>query len=187
VDSNYIAFVVDTSGSMRDPMTDSLYDYVMRKFDEVLAAYPEAKGVQFLDADGRFIVGRAGQWLPDTPATRQAAASMLRRYGIFSNSNPVPGIRNAIRALHDKDDEEMKMGIYVFGDEFTETADQALAGLDRLNPADEDGKRKIQINAIGFPHLLGSGFFMGQSGLKFANLMREVTFRHGGAFIVTID
>ena len=81
----------------------------------------------------------------------------------------------------------MKMGIYVFGDEFTETAEQALDGLNRLNPADEAGKRKIQISAIGFPHLLGSGFFMGQSGLKFANLMREVTYRHGGAFIVVID
>lgn len=187
VESNYIAFVIDTSGSMRDPMTGALYDSIMQKFGEVLSAYPEAKGIQFLDADGRFIVGRAGEWLPDTPAARQTAASLLRRYGIHSNSNPVPGIRNAIRALHDKSDEEMKMGIYIFGDEFTETAEQALEGLDRLNPADEDGKRQIQISAIGFPNLLGSGFFMGQSGLKFANLMRELTFSHGGAFIVVID
>jgi len=187
VDSTHVAFVIDSSGSMRDPGFGTIYEHVLRKFEEVLASYPEIKGVQFLDADGRYILGRSGQWLPDSPQTRQAFISLIRRYDIHSNSNPVPGIYRAINELLDKKDEEMKMCVFVLGDEFTETAEVVIDRLDRLNPADDDGKRKVVINAIGFPHLLGSGFFMGQSGLKFSNLMREITFLHGGAFVATIE
>ncbi|RME69694.1 MAG: hypothetical protein D6781_08055 [Verrucomicrobia bacterium] len=187
VESNYVAFVIDTSGSMRDPQTEMLWSYVVRKFEEVINAYPQVDGVQFLDADGRFILGRANGWLTDSPATRQAMIQAVRRYPIFSNSNPVPGIIRAIRTLYDPKDETMKMGIYVFGDEFTETAESVLARIDRLNPPDENGKRPIVINGIGFPNLLRAGFSLGQSGLKFANLMRELTQRHGGAFIAVTD
>ncbi|BET68919.1 hypothetical protein ASA1KI_38370 [Opitutales bacterium ASA1] len=187
VESNYVAFVIDTSGSMRDPRTDMLWDYVFRKFDEVIRAYPEVKGIQFLDADGRFILGRASGWLDDSPSTRQAILQAVRRYQIFSNSNPVPGIVRAVRTLHDPSNPDMRMGVYVFGDEFTETAESVLDRLDRLNPPGEDGKRPITINGVGFPNLLRSGFSLGQSGLKFANLMRELTNRHGGAFIAVTD
>src|SRR5690606_8422320 len=141
------------------------------------------KAVQFLDADGRFILGRGDGWIPDSPETRSAVIQAVRRYGIASNSNPVPGIVRAIRSLYDDRNEEMKMGIYVFGDEFTETSESVLERIDRMNPPDETtGKRPITINAVGFPNLLRAGFGLGQSGVKFANLMRELTQQHGGAF-----
>jgi len=183
VESNYVAFVIDTSGSMRDPMSEMLLGYVTRKFQEVLEAYPQVKGVQFLDADGRFILGRGDGWIPDSPETRTAVIAAVRRYGIASNSNPVPGIVRAIRALYEEDNKDMKMGIYVFGDEFTETAEAVLERINRMNPKDENGKRPITINAVGFPNLLRASFNLGQSGVKFANLMRELTQEHGGAFI----
>lgn len=187
VESNYVAFVIDTSGSMRDPQTDVLWTYVLRKFEEVINAYPEVKGVQFLDADGRFILGRSRGWLTDSPSTRTAILQAVRRYQIFSNSNPVPGIVRAIRTLYDPNDSEMRMGVYVFGDEFTETADSVISRIDRLNAPGENGKRPVTINGIGFPNLLRSGFSLGQTGLKFANLMRELTQRNGGAFIAVTD
>jgi hypothetical protein len=182
--SNHVAFVIDTSGSMRDPNTELLLGYVTRKFQEVLEAYPQVKGVQFLDADGRFILGRGDSWIPDSSETRHAVIAAVRRYGIASNSNPVPGVVRAIRALYREDDPEMKMGIYIFGDEFTETSEVVLERIDRMNPPGPDGKRPITINAIGFPNLLRAGFSLGQSGVKFANLMRELTTIHGGAFLV---
>lgn len=187
VESNYVAFVIDTSGSMRDPNTEQLWSYVLNKFEEVIRAYPEVKGVQFLDADGRFILGRAGGWIPDTPETRTAILQAIRRYQIFSNSNPVPGIERAMRTLYEPDNADMKMGIYVFGDEFTETSEKVLEKLDRLNQPNAEGKRPITINGIGFPNLLRAGFSLGQSGVKFANLMRELTQRHGGAFIAVCE
>jgi len=187
--SNYVAFVIDSSGSMRDPTTERIWRIVLRKFEEVLDAYPQVEGIQFFDADGRFILGgRADEkWLPDTPETRSAIKQALLRYSEYSNSNPVPGIVRALRTLHDKDDEKMKMTIFVLGDEFTGTADAVLRRLDELNPKDKDGKRAVTINAIGFPTAIKMGFSMGNTGVKLANLMRQVTYQHGGAFIALED
>jgi hypothetical protein len=187
VDSNYVAFIIDTSGSMRDINTEALEPVVIQKFAEVLAAYPELKGVQFLDADGRFILGRTGTWIDDTPATRKAVLDAVRRYQIYSNSNPVPGMVRAMRTLYDAENKEMKMSVFVFGDEFADDPQGILDRFDRLNPKDEKGKRPVRIHGVGFPHLLTSAFSLGQSGVKFANLMRELTSRHGGAFIAVME
>jgi hypothetical protein len=190
VGSNHIAFVIDTSGSMRDPNTGLFWPAILEKFTDVLEAYPQIKGIQLLDADGRFVFGGRGasaQWLPDSPEVRNALRLALARYDNFSNSNPVPGIYQAITRLHSPDDPEMKMAIYILGDEFTGTADAVVRRLDQLNPADENGDRKIVINAIGFPTAVRYHLSPGNTGLKYANLMREVTYQHGGAFIALRD
>ena len=183
--SNYVAFIIDSSGSMRDPGSERIWPIVLRKFDEVLNAYPQIEGVQFLDADGRFILGGRSdeKWLPDSSETRNAIKQALYNYSEFSNSNPVPGIVRALRTLLDPSNEQMKMTVFILGDEFTGTADAVLRRLEELNPRDKDGKRKVVINAIGFPTAVRMGFSMGNTGVKYANLMREVTYQHGGAFI----
>ncbi|MFO1450845.1 MAG: hypothetical protein U1F61_21990 [Opitutaceae bacterium] len=189
VGSNYIAFVIDTSGSMRDFNSGQLWPIVIRKVEEVLDVYPQVDGIQILDADGRFVLGERGgaQWLPDGPETREGIKRALRRYDVFSESNPVPGIFRALRLLHDPTNEKMKMGLYIFCDEFTGTADTVLKRVDDLNPADENGKRKVVINAISFPTTIRFDVSMGNTGLKVANLMRELCFQHGGAFIALQD
>ncbi len=187
VENNYLAFVLDTSGSMRDPNSGYLWPIVVNKIEDVLEAYPLIDGIQVFDADGRSIIGQGGRWVPDSPEIRERVKWAVRRYGIFSNSNPVPGIIKAIRTLYVEDDPDMDMGIYVFGDEFTGTADAVLRRIDQLNPMDEEGKRPVTINAIGFPNVIRYSFSMGQTGLKFANLMRELTYDHGGAFIAVND
>jgi hypothetical protein len=113
----------------------------------------------------------------------------LRRYDQDTVSNPVPGVYNAIRFLFDKENPKMRMGIFVFGDEFnsSDSADQVIARLDQLNPADPEGNRKIVINAVGFPTTIRYQFSMGNTGLRFANLLRTVTYLHGGAFIALQD
>lgn len=189
VGSNYLAFVVDTSGSMRDPNSGQIWSIVIRKIEEVLDVYPTVEGIQVLDADGRFIFGeRSGaQWLTDSPEVREGIKRTMRRYDIYSESNPVPGIFRSLRTLYDPKNEKMKMGIYIFGDEFNGTADAVIRRLDELNPADENGNRKVVINAVAFPTTIRFDFSMGNTGLKMANLMREVCFQHGGAFIALQD
>ncbi|MEO7412091.1 MAG: hypothetical protein ABIZ81_01935 [Opitutaceae bacterium] len=189
VGSNYIAFVIDTSGSMREFNTSQLWPIVVRKIEEVLEAYPTVDGIQVLDADGRFILGERGgaQWLSDSPEVREGFKRALRRYDVYSESNPVPGIFRALRVLYDPQNEKMKMGIYIFGDEFSGVADAVLRRLDELNPADDLGNRKVVINAITFPTTIKFDFSMGNTGLKMANLMREVCYQHGGAFIALQD
>lgn len=190
-DSNYIAIVIDTSGSMRDPNHGGLWPIVIRKVDELLDSYPELKGLQLIDGDGRFIMGRSARgtegWIKDSKEVRDSIKRYLRRYDQDSISNPVPGIYNAINFLYDKENPEMKMAIYVFGDEFIDTADQVIARLNQLNPPDENGNRKVVINAIGFPTTIRYTFSMFNTGLKFANLMRTVCYQHGGAFIALQD
>ena len=184
VESNYIAFVFDTSGSMRETTTDQLNEMAMAKIQNVLDSYPEIKGMQFLDADGRFMLrGTPGIWLQDTPETRLGAMRVLANYPTFSNSNPVPGIFRAIRSLYQPDNKEMKMAVFVFGDEFTGQADPVLARLETINPRKEDGDRPVSINAVGFPTVLRYPLMGAHTGMKFANLMREVAYKHDGAFI----
>jgi len=193
VGSNFLAFVVDTSGSMRDPNFGGLWPVVIRTIETVLDAYPNVQGIQLIDGDGRFILGRRASgtagWLPDSPQTREAIKRTLRRYDQDTVSNPVPGIYNAMRFLFDKENAGMRMGIFVFGDEFNspQSADEVIRRLDELNPANEQGARAVTINAVGFPTTIRYQFSMGNTGLRFANLMRTVTYLHGGAFIALQD
>jgi hypothetical protein len=193
VGSNYIAFVIDTSGSMRDPNSGGLWPIAIRTIEAVLDVYPSIAGIQLLDADGRFVLGRRGAgtagWLPDNRDTRDAIKRILRRYDQDTVSNPVPGVYNAMRFLYDKENTQLKMGIFVFGDEFnsSDSADVVIRRLDDLNPADENGVRRVTINAVGFPTTIRYQFSMGNTGLRFANLMRTVCYLHGGAFIALQD
>ena len=182
--SNYIAFVFDTSGSMRDPMSGRLYAATLTKIAEVLESYPSISGMQFLDADGRYLLrSPPGQWIPDDPSLRTTVLEALARYPVFSSSNPVPGIIRAIRTLHQPENPEMRMSVFIFGDEYTGTAEPVLAQLERINPRGEDGRRRVTINAVGFPTVLRYGLTADHTGMKYANLMRELTYRHDGAFI----
>lgn len=191
VGHNYVAIIIDTSGSMRDPNHGGLWPIVIRKVDELLDSYAELKGIQLIDGDGRFILGRRGQgtdgWVADSREVRDQIKRSLRRYDQDSISNPVPGVFNAIKFLYDRENPDMKMAVYVFGDEFIEVADPVIRRLDELNPADENGNRRVTINAVGFPTTIRYTFSMGNTGLKFANLMRTVTYQHGGAFIALQD
>jgi hypothetical protein len=194
VGNNYIAFIIDTSGSMRDPNHGGLWPIAIRTIETVLDVYPNVEGIQLLDGDGRFVLGRGrgsgtAGWLPDTRETRDSIKRILRRYEQDTVSNPVPGIYNAMRNLFDKDNEKMRMGIFVFGDEFnsSDSADAVIRRLEELNPADENGNRRVTINAVGFPTTIRYQFSMGNTGLRFANLMRTVTYLHGGAFIALQD
>src|SRR5262249_53429790 len=96
IGNNYIAFVIDTSGSMRDPNHGGLWPIAIRSVESVLDAYPNIEGLQLLDADGRFILRRPGTgsagWLPDTPDVRDEMKRRLRRYDQDTVSNPVPGV-----------------------------------------------------------------------------------------------
>ena len=194
IGSNYIAFIVDTSGSMRDPNHGGLWPIVIRTIETVLDSYPNIEGIQLIDGDGRFVLGRKNSsgtaaWLPDSPDVRAQIKSRLRRYEQDTVSNPVPGVLNAMRFLFDKENTNMRMGVFVFGDEFNspDPADKVIRTLDELNPPDENGNRRVVINAVGFPTTIRYQFSMGNTGLRFANLMRTVTYMHGGAFIALQD
>ena len=188
VANNHLIFILDTSGSMRDPGTGKIWEFIVTKFEETLKVYPIVDAIQVMDADGNFMIRTSrGQWLPDSSGSRSGIMRAIRNYAHHSQSYPVPGIIRAIRFSKEKDeiDSNRKGGIYIFGDEFTQTAEKVLHRIEQLNPADEEGNRHVTINAVGFPQVIKYERHFTRTGLKFANLMRELTYIHGGAFIGT--
>jgi hypothetical protein len=178
VDSEYIIFVIDTSGSMQRFAWPTL----RRKMDEVLNAYPKVKGLQIMNDEGVYMFGHyAGKWIPDTPARRQAIRERLASWNAFSNSSPVEGIEAAIKTFWSAD---KRISVYVLGDEFTgDSIDQVLDEVDRLNRKDASGQRKVRIHGIGFPTLFSQSQFPEQTGTRFSMLMRVLCERNGGAFV----
>ena len=120
--------------------------------------------------------------MDDSPETREFMVRSVRLYPYESDSNPVPGIVRAIKLLGEPDNKDMKMGIYVFGDEFAGKSDKVLGPLLKIN-RNKDDEVISRINAIGFPNMINQTLSLGHTGLKFANLMRELTYAHDGAFV----
>ena len=176
VDSEYIIFVIDTSGSMQ-----SKWDWAERKLSEVLDVYPTVKGLQIMNDNGRFMFQQYGKtWLPDTPQLRQSIKNTMRQWAPFSDSDPSDGISYAIQSFWAPD---KKISIYVFGDEFQGNSMQAvLNDIDRINIEDENGNRLVRIHAVGFPYSFG-GSRIPQSSQRFAGLMRLLCERNGGTFV----
>lgn len=189
----HLAFVIDTSGSMRNPNRGALWPAAIRALDAALDLHPQLVGLQLLDGDGRFILGRRGMgasaWHAVTPELREQIRRVLATYDQDTVSSPAPGIYNAMRFLHDRDAPDVKMGIYVLGDEFNaaEPAGVVLDRLDALNPRDAHGRRAVTINAIGFPTTIRYQFSMGNTGVRFANLMRLIAHAHDGEFAALAD
>jgi hypothetical protein len=177
VDSEYIIFVVDTSGSMQ-----GVWKRVVEKVSQTLDAYPKVKGMQIVNDMGQYMFEHyAGKWIPDTPARRKAVLTRLESWAPFSNSSPVEGINVAIRTFAARD---KKISIYLFGDDFSgnEAIDDVLATVDRLNVRDAQGNRLVRIHAVGFPVQIGQ--VLGRSsGARFANLMRALCEENGGTFV----
>jgi hypothetical protein len=178
VDSEYIIFVIDTSGSM----FNYAWPLVVRKMSQVLDAYPAVKGMQVMNDMGQYMYSQyAGKWIPDTPARRSAIISRLSSWNVFSNSSPVEGIERAIRVFAAPD---KRISIYVFGDEFTGSSiDDVVRTVDRLNPPDGRGDRPVRIHAVGFPTVFTVAGAGETTGIRFSTLMRILCRRNGGTFV----
>lgn len=186
-DATHVAFIIDTSGSMRNQITKQLHHGVVQQIREILDSLPEVKSIQFLDTSGNYMMRtQARHWLPDTPGLRSQALNQILNYPILSVSDPEPGIRRAFRDLRQGVGSDEHMSLYVVGDDFRGNTQNFLIQLDRLNPRNPNtGKRPVSISAIGFPTLVNP-FQIGapQGNTRFANIMRETAEAHEGVLIL---
>jgi hypothetical protein len=179
VDSEYIIFVIDTSGSMQAKWT-----WAEDKLAEVLNVYPRVKGLQIMNDNGSYMFQQyGGTWIQDTPQIRESIKARMRQWQAFSDSNPADGIVYAIETFWSPD---KKISIYVFGDEFQGgSMESVLRQIDSINVEDAEGNRRVRIHAIGFPYN-----FTGtppQSSQRFAGLMRVLCERNGGTFVALTE
>ena len=177
VDSEYIIFIVDTSGSM----LRGAWPLVVKKVEEVLRVHPKVKGIQVINDMGRYMYSSyAGRWIPDTPARRKAVIARVRTWKSFSNSSPVEGVLYAVTKYFKKD---KRISLYVFGDDFSSgSIDRVLRQIARINEKDESGKPRVRIHTFGFPVLFMSE--IGKSNrTRFAHLMRLLAEQNAGSFV----
>lgn len=177
VDSEYIIFVIDTSGSMQQ----GAWSEVVAKVEEVLNIYPNVRGIQVMNDMGDYMFrGTQTQWIEDTPSLRQRIITRLRTWNIYSNSSPVEGIETAIAHFYDAD---KLISIYVFGDDFQgRSVEHVVDRIDQVNVADEQNNRRVRIHAVGFPVYFDAGY-TSASVTMFTLLMRELSYRNNGSFV----
>jgi hypothetical protein len=179
VDSEYIIFIIDTSGSM----ANHTWSLVVQKMAQTLNVYPQVKGIQIMNDMGQYMFDRyAGKWIPDTPGRRKAILERLATWDAFSNSSPVEGVTRAIQAFAAQD---KRVSIYVFGDEFTGSSiEDVLRTVQRINRVNPDSPPRVRIHAIGFPVVFLAPEAPSEfTGVRFATLMRALCHENGGTFV----
>jgi hypothetical protein len=179
VDSEYVVFIIDTSGSMQR----EAWPLLVAKVEETLKVYPQIKGMQFMSDQGVYLFSQyAGKWIPDTPARREAAVKAMRTWAAFSLSSPEVGIRTAVRTFYEED---KKISLFVMGDEFSGDNMNGVVGeVDRANRVQaKTGGRLVRIHGVGFPTIQDGVGGLGPTLINFATLMRELCHRNGGTFV----
>ena len=77
VDSEYVIFIVDTSGSMQQ----FNWNRAIQKLTETLDVYPQVKGIQIMNDNGSYMFQQyRGRWIPDTPGRREAIINTCLLY-----------------------------------------------------------------------------------------------------------
>ena len=169
VDSDYVIFIIDTSGSMR-----SIWGTVMQTIENILDIHPRVRGFQILNDNGFYLIsGYRGKWITDTPKRRNSVLNAMRSWNAVSNSSPVEGLEVALKTYARK---RGKISVYIFGDDFTGSSyDAVMRTLGQLNTDKISGAPIVRIHAIGFS--------AGGVPDRFGVLMREVAAKNNGVFI----
>ncbi|MEH6755712.1 MAG: hypothetical protein V7788_16300 [Alphaproteobacteria bacterium] len=169
VDSDYVVFIIDTSGSMQ-----AIWSRVTSEVENIINIHPRIKGFQILNDNGTHLVsGYAGRWIPDTKARRDSVIRLFRNWKSASNSSPVEGLEVALKRYVNPN---QKVSIYIFGDDYTGSSyDTVIRTLRRANANRITGKPLARVHAIGFLSPTSNG--------RFETLMREVTRQNNGTFI----
>lgn len=181
VDSEYIIFVIDSSGSMQAGAWSTVVDTV----EDTLKIYPGIKGIQVIDTDGYYLDKKySGRWIPDTPGNRRRVLSGVRNMRQARNSSPRRGVQKAIENFYKPG---LKISIFILGDDFDEdrkTIEQVASFVDGINTSDEFGNRLVRIHAVAFPVHVGR---FNDRFVRFSQLMRVLCERNGGTFIALTE
>ncbi len=171
VDSEYIIFVIDNSGSMQ-----SVWPTVKAKVKETLDVYPRIKGIQVFSSSGDYLLrGTARRWIPDSRSSRAQIVRAMENWP-GSASNPTEGIVTAITTFYAPD---KRISIFVFGDDFQgRVVEGVIRQIETINKPDGRGSRLVRIHGVGFPTGEASANPAG-----FAAFMRALSDRSGGTFV----
>jgi hypothetical protein len=169
VDSEYVIFIVDTSGSMR-----RIWARLLSEMNNILDTHPKVKGFQVMNDMGTYLMKKnRGGWIQDTPAIRRNVLLIMKGWSSYSNSSPVEGLQVALKTYAKPG---ASLSIYILGDEYNGGSyDPVIKSLNRLNTDKISGDRIARVHAIGF--------VSGARTDRFSTLMREVARQNRGTFL----
>ena len=172
VDSEYLCFVVDTSGSMQ-----IVWDLVTKELERFWLLYPELKGFQIMNDNGNYLYRHTrGTWIPDSESARKRALARSGMWMGFSDSSPIDGIEKAITDLYKGD---IKMAIVVVGDDYSGNWYRGFFDkIDSLVTTRSSQGGELRIHSLG----MWNGGVAGNAA-QYSSLMRELTNRYDGAFV----
>ena len=173
VDSKYLIFVIDSSGSMK-----AIWSRVIATMQRILRLYPKLEGFRILNDQGEYLFsGNRSTWLSDSPSMRKQAMDKLRNWAPYSNSSPIEGIQKAVENLIQPGN---KTAIFVLGDDYSRTDfDSYLRRIRDIVEKKMTNSSNLRIHAIGFSNETGS-----TNPERFGILMRSLALEHNGAFLL---
>ena len=177
VDSDYVVFIVDNSGSM---IQFAPWQNVIKEIEIIIDAFPKIKGFQILNDQGRKMINTNKKWLEDNDENRRLLKSSLKNPTQLSLSNPMPALKIALNRYANGIDD---VGIFIFGDDIQINDRTANAYKEINNINNQLGKPKARINAIAFPTSVQYPI-LENSNIMYINFMRQLTEANGGSVVV---
>ncbi|MDC3405877.1 VWA domain-containing protein [Luminiphilus sp.] len=190
VDSEYIVFVIDTSGSMAQ-----MWDRVLQEVTNTLKIYPSVKGMQFVNGEfDHLFPSSVGNMLEDNLRERKKIFARLKFPWAQDSSRLVKGISDSVRTYGGWSSEQVS--IYVFADDL---APNNIMGRGRAEYVDAlqtirqqnrslsgSGRLKTRIHFVAFPLAVQS--WMNQPGVRerqadFINFARALTTQNDGTLV----
>ena len=184
VESDYIVFVIDNSGSMEEW---GPWSTVISEISKIIDAFPNLKGFQVLNDQGRNMVSSSEKWIEDTLSNRKLMKQSIRTFRGTSRSNPIDGLRIALTRYANGID---KVGIFVVGDDISlqqgERIEDYYNEIQNLNIV--NNKIKARINGVAFLTARNAtGQYLDQAeamNINFLNFINELAYENMGSVIV---
>ncbi len=165
IDSEYVIFIVDTSGSMQSQN----WRYAEQKLGEVLNIYPKLKGIQVMDDEGGYMFTRVPRQVdPGLARAPQGDPRSLPRLAGVLELEPVRGHHR--RGPHVLDARPLDQPLHVR--RRVHRARRSRKSWTRWTASTASGKtgeRLVRIHALGFPI---PGQYPQHTSMRYATLMR---------------
>tara|TARA_B100000989_G_scaffold276222_1_gene236355 strand:+ start:8301 stop:9257 length:957 start_codon:yes stop_codon:yes gene_type:complete len=184
VESDYIVFIIDNSGSMQDW---GPWGTVISEISKIIDAFPNLKGFQILNDQGRKMVKNSDKWIDDTLSNRKLMKQSIKNFRGTSRSNPIDGLRVALTRYANGID---KVGIFVIGDDISlqegERIEDYYNEIHQLNTI--NNKMKARINGVAFLTARSASkdyIDIAESmNINFLNFINELAYENMGSVVV---
>jgi hypothetical protein len=169
-DSEYIAFVLDTSNSMKL----FRWRWAQQRLEEVLRSQRRLRFFQVLNDNGTPLLDKQPSWAAATPEREAEAMGALEKWQPWSESSPLNGLAVAIEQVRTVPNSS----VYLIGDDW---AADSLEKLEKkLGP---EGFGNVRVSAVALPTIYEVANGEMYTAADYAAYVHEIVVRTGGALL----